>query len=525
MKKSATVPAPDPRAELAQERADFRARMEKAGAEGVWEKFTGRIAVALSGGGARGAYEAGVLLAFQDARLPTHILTATSVGSINAAGYAAHSDTLVGNAEPVMEAWLGTTPTAVGIEWTRYAWVLGGLVAASAGFGNLFAEVLTRYGYTLNLPRPALTWFSLAIAGLAVMLFYDRMSYIGYLFRGSFRGRSWKIDKKKTALSLLVNVVVWGFLILVLHSVHFVSRFLALVEVYPVKAGVLAGVVAVVIATQRWWRLAVSNILHPVLRLPLRPGLFPNFERGSFLRQRLSQDQLRASPMRVIFTVTDLESGTPRFFSNTPPALLAADPGADRAFVAEYVELADDLIGAVVASSAMPLAFEPMRIGGRLYSDGGLCTNQPLRPAVRLGADVVFLVMMDALSSRRTRLDTFVDVGLCALDILMRQNLLSDLRISANLNTACERAAEQLGVTPEEIEISLGQRRYRYVKAISICPPETLPGASLDFSPTMMQAAILQGYRDARAQLAGFLVYAREAKFRHPRRVLEWGLR
>jgi hypothetical protein len=357
------------------------------------------------------------------------------------------------------------------------------------------------------------------------MLFYDRMSYIGYLFRSTFSRRSWKIDKKKTALSLLANLVVWGFLFHLLRSVHFVSRFLALLEIYPVKAGVLAGVVVVVIATQRWWRLALSNLLHYVLRLPLRPGLFPNFERGSFLRHRLSQDQLRASPMRLIFTVTDLESGTPRFFSNTPPALLATDPGADGNFVEDYVSLADDLIGAVVASSALPLAFEPMRIGGRWYSDGGLCTNQPLRPAMRLGADVVFLVMMDALSNRRARLDTFVDVGLCALDILMRQNLISDLRISANLNAACERAAEQLGLSPEEVEISLGKRRYRYVKAISICPPETLPGAALDFSPKMTQAAISQGYRDACAQLAGFLVYAREAKFRHPRRMLEWGLR
>ena len=56
-----------------------------------------RIAVVLSGGGARGAYEAGALLAFQDAQVPTHILAATSVGSINAADYAARSQTLVGN--------------------------------------------------------------------------------------------------------------------------------------------------------------------------------------------------------------------------------------------------------------------------------------------------------------------------------------------------------------------------------------------------------------------------------------------
>src|ERR1700687_4155693 len=49
MKKSGTMLLADQKAELAQERVHFRARMEKAGAEGVWEKFQGRIAVALSG--------------------------------------------------------------------------------------------------------------------------------------------------------------------------------------------------------------------------------------------------------------------------------------------------------------------------------------------------------------------------------------------------------------------------------------------------------------------------------------------
>ena len=39
------------------------------------------------------------LMAFQDAEVPTHILTATSIGSINAASYAAHSEGFVGKAD------------------------------------------------------------------------------------------------------------------------------------------------------------------------------------------------------------------------------------------------------------------------------------------------------------------------------------------------------------------------------------------------------------------------------------------
>src|SRR5713101_1805325 len=194
MKKSGTMSVADQKAELAKERAEFRARMEKTGAGGVWGKFKGRIAVALSGGGARGAYEAGALLAFQDAKLPTHILTATSVGSVNAAGFAASSNTLVGNAEEVIERWMEATPQAVGIEWTRYAWMLGGLVTASAGFGNLIADFLKARGYALNLPYPAITWGALGVAGLTVMLFYDRLPYAGYVVGHLFQRKAWKVD-------------------------------------------------------------------------------------------------------------------------------------------------------------------------------------------------------------------------------------------------------------------------------------------------------------------------------------------
>src|ERR1700730_16365446 len=107
------MPPPAFKTQLAVARAAFRRQMEQAGAARVWQNFSGRIAAVLSGGGARGAYEAGVLLGFQDASLPTHIITSTSVASINAASYAAHSDTVIGNAESLVESWFELTPPAV----------------------------------------------------------------------------------------------------------------------------------------------------------------------------------------------------------------------------------------------------------------------------------------------------------------------------------------------------------------------------------------------------------------------------
>src|SRR3990170_4072729 len=129
-------------APLEEARRAFRADLAERQAAPVIGGFTGRIGVVLSGGGARGAYEAGALLAFQDAAVPTHIITATSVGSINAASFAAQSDGLVGNAEPLVASWMRLTPRALGIEWTRYGWMVAGLVAASAGLGNLIWYLL-----------------------------------------------------------------------------------------------------------------------------------------------------------------------------------------------------------------------------------------------------------------------------------------------------------------------------------------------------------------------------------------------
>src|SRR5579864_7838323 len=118
--------------ELDRLRHEFRAQLS---AEARPFVFTSRIGVVLAGGGARGAYEAGVLMAFQDAQVPTHIIAATSVGSINAASYAAHAEGLVGKAESLVNAWLDLTPATLGIDWSRYIFLLAGLVAASAGIG------------------------------------------------------------------------------------------------------------------------------------------------------------------------------------------------------------------------------------------------------------------------------------------------------------------------------------------------------------------------------------------------------
>lgn len=47
---------------------------------------------------------------------------------------------------------------------------------------------------------------------------------------------------------------------------------------------------------------------------------------------------------------------------------------------------------AILASTALPLIFPPHEIGGELYLDGGLSDQVPLEPAVRAGADRVYVL-------------------------------------------------------------------------------------------------------------------------------------
>lgn len=469
--------------------------------------YNGRIGVVLSGGGARGAYEAGVLLAFQDARLPTHIVAATSIGSINAASYAGHSETLVGNAEPLVDSWLEVTPPAVGIFWTRYVFMLAGLIAATAGLGNLIRAVSVRSGFYFHLAQPELTWLMLALAGLALLLLYDHFPYVFYVLANLVRGQAWKPHKSKIVLSIVANGLVWSFIWMFFAraQLHMYGRevlqFSSEVKALAAAGGLLGLVL--------WWflREPVSTASHKALRLPLRSGLFPNFERTRFLRGRIPAENLRNSPMRVIMTAADVEAGRESYFSNTAPDVLAADPGADPAFVMSEIHETDDLLKAVIASSAFPFVYEAVQMQERSWVDGGIVANQPIRPALRLGADLIFLVLVAPRSQERVKVATFLDVGVRAIDILMSQNLKTDLKILENINRVCEHHARSLGVRPEQVVIDMGTRQYRYRKAFTVSPSEPLTATVLDFDGRITGPAIVQGYKDGCQAVHDFTAY------------------
>jgi predicted acylesterase/phospholipase RssA len=499
---------PDLKAErrkLEEERHKFRSSLS---AEMVreWTRHDQRIGVVLSGGGARGAYEAGVLLAFQDAQLPTHIIAATSIGSINAAFYAAHSETNVGNAEKAVDAWYDITPTTVGIDWFRYILVLAGLTAITAGLGNFLREWAWENGIFIQLTRPKWTWFSLFLTGAALLFYYDKLSYLFHVLKNYVAKRRWIPDRRKATESLIANAIVWGcgVAFLMLAHVHISTG-----EVLDSSHDLfLTGAALAMIAAMGFvFRKQVSLFSHRFLRLPLRTGLFPNFERTRFLRSRIPLRGLMNSPIRIAMTAADVSTGAEVVFTNATAEELMHDPGVDGGFVMRETSHASDLLLGMIASSAFPIVYEAVPMRNGIYTDGGIVSNQPIRPAIRLGADVLFLVMVEAGAQRRNEIKTFLDLGIRAIDILTAQNLKSDLRMLKSVNSLCAQYAEELKVRAEQVRLHVGDRCYRYLKAFTVAPGEDLEARVLDFDGTLTASGVLRGYQDGGRRVRSFAAY------------------
>jgi predicted acylesterase/phospholipase RssA len=508
-------------AELDVLRDEFRATMATAKRPAA---FSSRVGVVLSGGGARGAYEAGVLMAFQDAQVPTHIIAATSVGSINAASYAAHAEGLVGKAEHLIDAWLDLTPATLGIDWSRYIFLLAGLIAASAGVGNFLWLWMQDRGIFLQTSHPRFTWFALAIAGISILLFADKLSYIGYVGVKYVRKHDWEPDWRKTWVSIGANVLVWGFIVLFVAFtyIHLPLNDNGSFRITPRVPMIFAILIA--LGVYRLLQDPLSKLSHRFLRMPLRTGLFPNFDRIKFLRARIPDDKLRNSAIRVIMTATDIQRGLARFFSNATVETLVNDPGAHKEFIRREVESPQDLVLAAVASSAYTFAYEAVTMDGRLWTDGGIMTNQPVLPALRLGADVLFLVLIAPLENagadQTEAIKTFLDVGVHAVDILISKNFKSDIAMLSSINRLCTVYAAEMGVKPEQLELEIGKQFYRFVKFFNIAPQKPLQADALDFDSEIISPIIVQGYRDTRSVIQNFLEYECSRPARDSRRIV-----
>ena len=123
-----------------------------------------------------------------------------------------------------------------------------------------------------------------------------------------------------------------------------------------------------------------------------------------FIRVQTGGKSIEAMRLPLGIVAADLQSGQPILFRR-------GDPGV-----------------AVRASSAVPAVFEPVKVGGREYIDGGAVSPVPVRFARQMGADVIIAVDISAIPQGQSTRGA-VDILLQTFNIMghaISQHELSD---------------------------------------------------------------------------------------------------
>jgi NTE family protein len=82
---------------------------------------------------------------------------------------------------------------------------------------------------------------------------------------------------------------------------------------------------------------------------------------------------------------------------------------------------------AIVASAAIPAAFAPLEIGGRLLADGAIASNTPVKAAVARGARRVFVLPTGLPSGLASRPRGAIAVALQALTLVLARQMSAEI--------------------------------------------------------------------------------------------------
>lgn len=136
--------------------------------------------------------------------------------------------------------------------------------------------------------------------------------------------------------------------------------------------------------------------IHPIQFLGPDPdGVCSRDGLRRILRDELSLTQLSNSGIPAYVCVTRCPQSTENVMS-IDAALACTNPGTE--WDGEYILLngktPEEIELLLLASSALPVVYEPVRIGQTYYRDGGLFDNLPMRPLLDAGLKNLILVLL-----------------------------------------------------------------------------------------------------------------------------------
>jgi predicted acylesterase/phospholipase RssA len=169
----------------------------------------------------------------------------------------------------------------------------------------------------------------------------------------------------------------------------------------------------------------------------------------------LDLDRVRASPVRLVVTTTDLARRRERLFDNRTVS-----------------------IDALMAATAVPGAFPPVEVDGELLVDGGLTGRAPILAALEAAHHLDRVVVLLSYAAHETG------------------------EPPTTLRRALEQSFEMTMVHQIRRDAELARLKYPGVDVQLVVPSASLSLRPLDFDPVGLARALDLGQRDGEACLA-----------------------
>jgi predicted acylesterase/phospholipase RssA len=448
------------------------------------ELRTRRLAVVLSGGGALGAYEVGVLRVLERLGIRPAILAGVSVGAINAVSWLAHDFRV----RPLERVWSSLRGSEIGLRWTSL--VLRLLGALVAGVGAVEAVLTLASSQELSavrfFHRPVMAhadvqavlldvaaWLLVAAAGAAVLYFARPTDeWMASLSAKLESARAYRWLGRVLLVGLLAHVLT------LLFGVPWPHRFSA--------TALLVGGVLWLFGRHgrgsdgaRQWMLR----LFPETR---GRGLWGTEPRRRLLERLVGEgdaSRFVGAETHLIISACDLASGRIVHFVNwrsPSPAFRARIARALGEVVPIHRET--DVLRAALASSALPILYEPVRLFGRDYVDAGPFSNQPVHVAIADDADAVLVVLLSPSGgpSPGAHDPNLLELGGRLIELASWRELQSELTA---LSEEWTREPDSATGAPARICV--------------VEPPTALPGGVLGFAPDHATELMTRGEADA----------------------------
>lgn len=211
----------------------------------------------------------------------------------------------------------------------------------------------------------------------------------------------------------------------------------------------------------------------------------------SLVNETIDLDAVRRSDRRLTIATSNWRDGTLRLFSKED---VAHPLGHKR----------------IEASASIPGMFPPVLIEGVPYVDGGVLLNTPLRPAIRLGAEVIHAIYLDPLVENIPfpQLPNTLDTLYRLYAITLAANMKNDILTAQDINAALRMV--EAGIEPAEPDRAFRMARriverarrgqpYKWVEIHRYRPTTDLGGGGglLDFREEFIDRTIRLGYQDA----------------------------